>query len=169
MSAGFYADLTTTIAGSGAKVAVDTSGPALLEAAKAGPALVKPNHEELAEVIGTGLHTLGDVIEAAGRLRDLGVGTVLASLGSAGAVLVGPHGVWHGQAPATVTSTVGAGDAMLAGYLSVPGGGPDALAAGLAFAAAAVELPGSRMPRPEDLRPDRVRLHPSPDLALRLS
>ena len=169
LSPGFYADLTAAVAGSGARVAVDTSGPALLEAAKAGPALVKPNHNELAEVIGTELHTVGDVIEAAGRLRDLGVGTVLASLGSAGAVLLGPHGVWHGQAPATVTSTVGAGDAMLAGYLSVPGGGPDALAAGLAFAAAAVELPGSRMPCPEDLRPDRVRVHPVPDLALRLS
>ena len=48
-----------------------------------------------------------------------GAGTVLASLGADGAVLVEDDGVWYGEAPVDrPRSTVGAGDAMLAGFLA---------------------------------------------------
>jgi 1-phosphofructokinase len=147
-----YADLVRRLAGSGTRVAVDTSGPALKAVLPAGPTLVKPNRDELAEVTGQRLRTIGDVVEAANRLRDLGAGTVLASLGAEGAVLVDDDGAIHGRTP-TVSplSSVGAGDAMLAGFLAGGGSGPDALVEALAWGAAAVQQPGSGMPSPADI------------------
>jgi 1-phosphofructokinase len=156
-----YARLCRRFAGAGIHVAVDTSGPALSCALGAAPALVKPNLEELAAATGVPLRTLGDVVEAAGKLRAAGARTVLASLGADGAVLVEEGGVWYGRAPVTEPrSSVGAGDAMLAGFLAGGGHGPDGLARALAWGAAAVRLPGSRMPGPADIDPSAVAVGP---------
>ncbi|MDP9182589.1 MAG: 1-phosphofructokinase, partial [Actinomycetota bacterium] len=76
-----------------------------------------------------------------------------------GAVLVQSEGVWYGEAPVDApVSSVGAGDAALAGFLSAGGRGPLALAEALAFGAAAVRMPGSRVPGPSDLDRSAVRL-----------
>jgi 1-phosphofructokinase len=89
---------------------------------------------------------------------------VLASLGADGALLVDDEGALHGEAHvANPRSTVGAGDALLAGFLAGGGAGARALREGLAWGAAAVSLPGSRMPTPSDLDHTAVRLHPSVD------
>ena len=167
--AGFYADLVTRLAGSGTKVAVDTSGPALEAVLAAGPSLVKPNRDELAEATGKRLGTIADVVEAASRLRHLGAGAVLASLGADGAVLVDDQGATHGRTPAVPPlSSVGAGDAMLAGFLAGGGKGTDALVEALAWGAAAVLQPGSGMPSPRDIDRAAIRLEgfgvPRPDL-----
>ena len=107
----------------------------------AGAALVKPNREELAEAVGGELRTLGDVVEAGERLRKAGAGAVLASLGADGAVLVDEAGVLAGISPVSVPrSTVGAGDALLAGFLAAGARGESALVEGLAWGAAAVSL-----------------------------
>ena len=157
--AGVYADLVRSLADSGTSVAVDTSGPALEAVLAAGPTLVKPNRDELAEVTGRQLLTIADVVEAACRLRDLGAGAVLASLGADGAVLVDDDGALHGRTPAVPpVSSVGAGDAMLAGFLAGGGKGADALIEGLAWGAAAVLQPGSGMPSPGDIDRAAVRL-----------
>jgi 1-phosphofructokinase len=157
--AAVYADLVRSLAGTGTSVAIDTSGPALKTVLAAGPALVKPNREELAEVAGRRLSTVADVVEAASRLRDLGAGAVLASLGADGAVLVDDDGAIHGRTP-TVSplSSVGAGDAMLAGFLAGGGIGAEALVEGLAWGAAAVLQPGSGMPSPDDIDRTVVRI-----------
>ena len=155
--ASLYADLVRRLADSGTCVAVDTSGPALEAVLPAGPSLVKPNRDELAEVTGNRLETIEDVVEAACRLRDLGAKAVLASLGSDGAVLVDDDGAVHGRTPAVPPlSSVGAGDAMLAGFLAAGGKGPSALVEALAWGAAAVLQPGSGMPSPADIDRDRV-------------
>ena len=154
-----YADLVRALAGSGIRVAVDTSGPALEAALAAGPSLVKPNRDELAEVTGVRLVTIADVVEAACRLRDRGAGAVLASLGGDGAVLVDDDGAIHGQTPVVAPlSSVGAGDAILAGFLAGGGAGSKALTEGLAWGAAAVLQPGSGMPTPADIDVAAVRL-----------
>jgi 1-phosphofructokinase len=163
-----YADLIDRLRPSGVPVAVDTSGPALAAAIKAGLALVKPNREELAAAVGGTLDTLGDVVAAATELRTAGAATVLASLGRDGAVLVSADGHWHGEAPAVTRSAVGAGDAMLAGFLHGGAAGPAALARALAWGAAAASLPGSRLPGPDDVHLDRVRVHERIDLARQL-
>jgi 1-phosphofructokinase len=154
-----YADLVRSLSDSGTRVAIDTSGPAFEAVLAAGPTLVKPNRDELAEATGVRLVTIADVVEAACRLRDRGAGAVLASLGADGAVLVDDDGALHGQTPVvSPLSSVGAGDAMLAGFLAGGGAGASALTQGLAWGAAAVLQPGSGMPSPEDIDLAAVRL-----------
>ena len=170
--ADIYARLCRRFADAGINMAIDTSGPALVAALAAGPALVKPNREELAMAAGVPVTTLGDAIDAARKLRAMGARTVLASLGADGAVLVegdAEEQVWYGtSAVAEPRSTVGAGDAMLAGFLAAGARGQEALAEALAWAGAAVAQPGSRMPGPRDIDRDSVRcLPPDPNRPLR--
>ena len=168
-----YAQLVTQSRERGAKVAVDSSGTPMTHAVAARPHLVKPNHEELAELVGHELPTLGDVHAAALDLVADGIEVVAVSLGGDGALLVTADE--HVHAAATIThplSTVGAGDCMLAGLLhGLSRGLPpaDALAAAVTWGAAAVTLPGSRVPSPEDLHDIPVHLTTDPDPTRRLA
>jgi 1-phosphofructokinase len=125
-----------------------------------GPELVKPNAEELAEAVGRTVHSPSEVVAAARELQDLGAQTVLVSLGSAGAILV-DEAVLVGESPVDEPrSTVGAGDAFLAGFLAAQHEGAthrEAFAEALAWGAAAVRLPGTQMPGPADI--DRSVVH----------
>ncbi|WP_030377384.1 MULTISPECIES: 1-phosphofructokinase [unclassified Streptomyces] len=153
----WYADLVARAHAAGVRIALDTSGPALLQALRERPDVVKPNAEELAEAVGRPLATVGDALKAAEELRGLGAGTVLASLGADGQLLVEADGAWFGSARvAAVRSNVGAGDSSLAGFLLAGGRGAAALASAVAHGAAAVQLPGSVMPTPADLDPGAV-------------
>jgi 1-phosphofructokinase len=166
----FYARLVTALRDCDTHVCIDASGPPLAAAVDAGPDLIKPNAEELAELVGRPLVRLADVVEAAAEVRKRGVGTVLVSLGGDGALLVNADEVLHGWAPPVrVRSTVGAGDATLAGYLAGGGRGRSALVTAIAYGTAAVQLPGSVMPRPTDLDPDAVVVTDNPDLDRALS
>ena len=168
-----YAGLVRRARAAGVRVAVDTSGTPLARAVAAHPDLIKPNHEELEELVGAALPTLADVHTAAKELVGQGVGTVVVSLGAHGALLVADGLTAHAVAVvARPLSTVGAGDALLAGYLhaTATNAPPDtALAAGVAWGAAAVGLPGSRMPTPGDVDGIPVSLTHHPDLTLHLS
>jgi 1-phosphofructokinase len=162
----FYARLGRLVAGLGVRFAVDTSGPALTEALGAAPALVKPNRVELAESVGFRIDTLADAVRAASAMRAAGAGAVLASLGADGAVLVDEAGVRYGESPVDRRrSAVGAGDAMLAGFLAAPATGWDPLVEALSWGTAAVRFPGSRMPGPADVDRSGVRIHAEPDLS----
>ena len=182
----FYRDLTEQLHAAGVRVAVDTSGAAFRSALAAGPDLVKPNREELAEAAGHPVDTLGEVAEAGAWLCSAGAGSVLASLGPDGAMLITPAGRWLATGPVREPrSTVGAGDALLAGYLSVAAREVTPVAAGaasstmdsavgalvesVAYGAAAISLPGSRMPEPGDLDRGLVTLHTDFDPARVLS
>ncbi|GJF27914.1 1-phosphofructokinase [Kitasatospora sp. NE20-6] len=157
LAADWYADLVAEAHAGGARIAVDTAGPALAASLQAGPDVVKPNRAELAEAAGRQVTTVGGAHDAAQELRRLGARQVLASLGPDGMLLVAEEGSWYGTAPVDrVRSDVGAGDASLAGFLGAGGAGPKALASALAHGAAAVRLPGSVMPIPADLEPDTV-------------
>lgn len=183
----WYAELVRTLRGLPCKIAVDTSEAPLLALAEqfpeAAPDLIKPNSDELAQLTGFAADELesaaaqGDpsVVARAGRaLVERGVGAVLATLGAAGAVLVTADGAWWAAAPeVTARSTVGAGDSSLAGYLLADrsGRGPaDRLRHAVAHGSAAVTLPGTALPTPDQVRPDSVtvtaldtsRTEPSP-------
>jgi 1-phosphofructokinase len=155
----------------GVPLALDTSGRPLHEAIRAGGVrLAKPNDEELAEVVGAELHTIGDVRDAAHELIAAGTGAVLVSLGAHGALLVTTDGSWWAGGPPLVPlSTVGAGDTALAGYLSVEGDPADRLRRAVAWGRAAVLLPGSAAPDPSqiDLAAVTVVDNPHPRLALK--
>jgi 1-phosphofructokinase len=157
---GFYARLGQLLP---VPFAVDTSGPALTAAIGCGPALVKPNRVELAELVGCPIDTVADAVRSASEVRASGVGAVLASLGADGAVLVDGQGVRYGESPVDRRrSAVGAGDAMLAGYLAAGVTGADPLVEALSWGAAAVRFPGSRMPGPADVDRSSVRVHAEP-------
>ncbi|CAM5249380.1 1-phosphofructokinase [Streptomyces avidinii] len=166
---GWYAELVHRAHAAGARIALDTSGPALPAALAARPDVIELDAAELASAVGRPLPTLGDAIKAAEELRTLGARAVLVSLGRDGRLLVSAEGACHGTAPTSaVRSRVGAEDASLAGFLIAGGAGPEALASALAHGAAAVRLPGSVMPTPADLLPDQVRITQDPPLDLPL-
>ncbi|MGI8870313.1 MAG: 1-phosphofructokinase family hexose kinase [Mycobacteriales bacterium] len=166
LPAGFSpADLASAVErarAAGRRVAVDTSGAALAGVLPAQPDLLKPNATELAELTGRPLHTVGDVAAAAEALVRRGVGAVLVSLGADGALLAEAEGVWHGTAPVRrVVNTVGAGDALLAGYLIAAGlhsSAADRLATALRWGATAVAHAGTLVSRPDPAID--VHLHP---------
>jgi 1-phosphofructokinase len=135
------------------RIAIDSSGPALSAAVAARPDVIKPNLTELEELSARPLASLGEVADAARQLVHDGVGTVLVSLGSEGALLVDAHGEVFAEAPVTtVRTTVGAGDALLAGYLRAAHEGPlEALRAAVAFGAAAVQRHIGATVGPDDI------------------
>ena len=165
-----YAGLVRRCRAAAVRVAIDASGRPLRLAVAAGPDLIKPNLEELEELVDRPLNSLGDVLVAATDLVKHGVATVVVSLGGQGALLVSASMIAHAVAPvAAPLSTVGAGDALLAGYLYATGSGSsdvEALSVGVAWGAAAVSLPGSRMPTPSDVAGIQVSLSTEPDLTL---
>lgn len=157
-----FATLTRRFVAAGLRVAVDTSGPAFRAAVTVGPELVKPNAEELAEAVGRPLRSRSEVIAAACELQGLGAKTVLVSLGAEGAILV-DEAVVVGESPVEAPrSSVGAGDAFLAGFLAGQYRGAsrsEAFAEALAWGAAAVQLPGTQMPGPDDIDRSVVHIH----------
>jgi 1-phosphofructokinase len=153
----------------GASLAVDSSGDALEAALLSKPRIVKPNREELSELVGRPLTSVNEVVAAAEEVRARGVEYVLVSLGAEGAVAVGPNGMIVGESHVDKPrSTVGAGDSFLAGFLSrftVDEGDVEAaLLEALTWGAAATRLPGSAVPSPSDLDPTIVQLVWQPDL-----
>jgi len=111
VSSQWFQGLLETLKNLGLKVALDTSGAALRAGLQAGPWLVKPNTEELADA-------LGNAPDAISQLHQLGVEHVVVSDGAAGVNWYRPGAALHATPPeVTVASTVGAGDSLLAGML----------------------------------------------------
>lgn len=167
--ADFYATLITAVrsrfGASAPRIAVDSSGEPLAACLAASPDLLKPNAEELAELtdVGSGPELEADPLltaSAAAKLVKGGVGAVLATLGSRGAVLVTSAGSWLAKGPAIAAkSTVGAGDSALAGYLlaTLRGDSPEAcLQQATAHGAAAASLPGTQVPALHETNPGAV-------------
>lgn len=165
-----YARLAELGRSRGVRVAIDSSGEPLRSGLRGRPDLVKPNVHELAELVRRPLTTLGDAVEAAHEVLALGASSVLASLGADGLLLIDAAGAVHAEAPVpAIASAVGAGDAALAGYLSVAGTGPDrvaALRAAAAWGAAAVHHPGTLLPAVSV--DQRVTVHAHVDAARKL-
>ena len=151
-----------------ARIAVDTSDAPMQAIGEnlnsAAPDLIKPNGLELGQLTGTDGRELEDqaargeyagVVRAARDVVKQGIAEVLVTLGDAGAVLVTADGAWAATPPpATVKSTVGAGDAALAGYLlgRTAGKSPaDSLAQSVAYGTAAASKQGTQFPRPEEI------------------
>lgn len=109
----FYAHLVGRAQALGIPSIVDTTGPALLAAARAGVTLIKPNEQELTESTGE-----EDSVRAARALIDLGAQNILVSLGERGMFLISaanPGEPWRGRLPRILAgNATGAGDAAVA-------------------------------------------------------
>lgn len=168
-------ELIRTSRAEGARVAVDTSGPALdrvLADDIARVALLKPNTHELAEVAGRPLRTIGEVVDAARGLVRRGCETVYVSMGEDGALAVTADGTWWARAtaPAVVNAT-GAGDASLAGFLVHAGPGspnvPEALRGAASYGALSVSQRRTLLQHPDTAPDAELVVDPDPARPLR--
>jgi 1-phosphofructokinase len=118
-----YAKLTARLKARGRTVVLDTSGPpfaaALAAEAGAAPDIIKPNIDELEEFAGRRLDDAAAIVGAARELIAKGVRTVAVSMGPRGAIFVEDGSAVLALPPKTTPkSTVGAGDAMVAGLIA---------------------------------------------------
>ena len=140
-----YARIVAEARLSGVRSVIDTSGEALRLAVGAKPHLIKPNRDELEELTGSTIDTVGEAADAATELHETGIEQVLVSLGADGALLVDDTGLIYGKVSVDhVVNTIGAGDTLLAGFLTVDEP-KQALAAALAWARAAIRSPFTTM------------------------
>lgn len=138
----FVGDLITAVTAQGAQVAVDMSGLPLRDALAARPGLIKPNVHELAELTGQAIHSQGDVVSAARLAIADGAGAVLASLGADGAMYIdAAHALRAAARDIPFVNSVGAGDALLAGFVAGPGGPEERLHRAVLWASSAVSYP----------------------------
>ena len=147
-SAGVYREIIEQIRGTGCKCVLDADGEKLSEGLKAHPFLIKPNRYELELLTGRTLPGKRELLDAARGLIDGGVGVVAISLGGDGALIT--DGNESLSAPALrieVSSTVGAGDSMVAGLTAAFAEGKslaEAFRTGIACASAACGTEGTQ-------------------------
>jgi fructose-1-phosphate kinase PfkB-like protein len=104
----------------GAKVALDTSGPALKKFIDTGEVwLIKPNVEEFCRLLGEQIRDRPASLVKAGRRLLKKVDIVLISREEKGGLVVTKQGTWQGRCTARrkASSTVGCGDYLVAGFL----------------------------------------------------
>ncbi len=114
-----YRDLVTALRARGKRAVLDASGEPLVHALEAKPHLFKPNIHELGELLGETISGEQAVIAAARKLIATGIEQVVVSMGKDGACFVTADEALIARPPdVEVRSTVGAGDAMVAGIVS---------------------------------------------------
>ncbi len=149
----FPSILAGHIAGHGARIIVDTSGPALfdlVEKPREAIHALRMNGEECEELAGAPHPTAADTAGFARRLVDRGVArTVIVARGADGSVMATPDGAWHCPGPEVrIVSKVGAGDSFVGAFtlaLAREWSATDALRFGVAAAAAACATEATRL------------------------
>lgn len=120
MPASIYSDMMERLQGKGVTFVVDATKELLLNVLQYHPFLIKPNNHELGEIFGVTLNTRDSVVPYARKLQEKGARNVLVSMAGEGAVLVAEDGSVH-MSPAPkgeLINAVGAGDSMVAGFLT---------------------------------------------------
>lgn len=122
-----YEQIMAKFHGKGVRCVVDATGDLLLKVLKYKPFLIKPNLQELRELVGREPVGSEEVISAAKELQEQGAVNVLVSLGKEGALLLDEFGTVRkiGAVGGKPINTVGAGDSMVAGFLAGLGKGYD--------------------------------------------
>ncbi len=116
--ADFYFNCTRLAHEAGAIPVVDAQGPALFEALKAKPALVKPNRPELAATVGHELNDDEAVMSAMRELCQRGAQRIVITAGKEPALAFDGRTFWRILAPRiTAVNPIGSGDAFTAGLV----------------------------------------------------
>lgn len=114
-----YRDLTLTFKSKGCRIMLDTSGEALRYALDAAPEIIKPNIHELEALAETKLTTDESIVSAARKVLTKGIELAVVSMGARGALFITGEQVISASPPEVqIGSSVGAGDAMVAGILA---------------------------------------------------
>ena len=140
----------------GIPVIFDSSGAALKAGIEARPSIIKPNQEELGELLGSLPTSLTEIGHAAWELQKMYETGVIVTLGSKGALAVlGENSYQIPPLSLPVASSAGAGDGVLAGMaLALSRGEPpeNGLRYGFALAAAVVQTLATADFRIEDYK-----------------
>lgn len=116
-SLSLYANLIEHAQAAGCQTILDTSGEALVKGAAACPTVVKPNQDEIAQILGHKVTNKDEVIAAARELHNTGIAYVIVSLGKGGSVMACDEGLFVGEAAhIEVTNPVGAGDTLVGSF-----------------------------------------------------
>lgn len=95
---------------------IDASGKYLEEAIKAKPYMIKPNIQELRDLVGYSLKNEFEIVHESRYICKQGVEVVVISLGSEGAIFATKERVFKVKAPnIELVNAVGSGDALVAG------------------------------------------------------
>ncbi len=114
--ADYYRTLIESVEGLACQCVLDADGTRFQEGLKARPFMIKPNRPELEAAVGHRLSSLGEIRDAALSYIDQGVSVVAVSMGDEGAFITnGEESLYAPRMAVEVKSTVGAGDAMVAG------------------------------------------------------
>lgn len=154
--AGFYAKLVGIARGMGVNTLVDADGDALRQGIEAGATVVTPNQQEAERLLNRALLTRTHFLEAARRIRAMGVESVVLSLGSRGAVGAFAGGMIEALPPRVdAVCPIGSGDALAAAYtwaIRRDGDPADAVRWGVAAGTASARLPGMRFATLEEAK-----------------
>ena len=106
-----YESIMERLQTKGVRIVVDATKDLLLNVLKYHPFLIKPNNHELGEMFG---------VTYAKKLQEKGARNVLISMAGDGAILITEDGEIHKGLPpkGEVVNSVGAGDSMVAGFLT---------------------------------------------------
>ena len=120
ISDNIYKDIMDMLKDKGVQIVVDATSRLLTNVLEYNPFFIKPNQHELGDIFNVTLNTQEEVIPYALELKKMGAVNVCVSIGGKGAILVADDGnVYKAKAPdGILKNSVGAGDSLVAGFLS---------------------------------------------------
>ena len=120
LSEDLYEKIMSRVRENKVKVVVDATKSLLLNVLKYNPFLIKPNNHELEEIFNVKLESQNDIITYAKKLQEMGGRNILVSMGKDGAILLSENKEVYvsNVAKGEVINSVGAGDSMVAGFIS---------------------------------------------------
>lgn len=99
------------------KFILDTSGEPLKVALKSNPYLIKPNTDEIKQLLNIDIESRDEVISAGKKLVEMGAENVCISLGKDGMIYLNAEEVYEAKVPKIeAVNTVGSGDSTIAGF-----------------------------------------------------
>lgn len=99
------------------KFILDTSGEALKLALESNPYLIKPNADEIKQLLNINVESKDEIIAAARELQSMGAQNVCISLGKYGMIFLSKDEVFEVTIPKiNAVNTVGSGDSTIAGF-----------------------------------------------------
>ena len=114
----FYARVIEIAREAGVRAVLDSSGDQLTAAVQASPYIVKPNVNELSQLVGTELFTHEEILGAANSLKRYGIELIAVTMGRSGALVTDGVQAWKAVPPEIqFASAVGSGDSFLAAFL----------------------------------------------------
>lgn len=120
ISDNIYKDIMDMLKDKGVQIVVDATSRLLTNVLEYKPFFIKPNQHELGDIFNVTLNTQEEVIPYALELKKMGAVNVCVSMSGKGAILVADDGnVYKAKAPdGILKNSVGAGDSLVAGFLS---------------------------------------------------